>query len=379
MVQPVVRVRSVVGAALEVPLVEPFVIACGEVRTTRSALVRVELAAEDGRIAAGLGEAATLVPVTAEDLPDVLARLGEAAAVLGGRAVPMDDGLRGWTEALNEAAGGAPVTRAGLETAVLDALARLAGVPLRALLGGETGARTAAMTTDITIPIREVGKMVELARAHAAQGFSCFKVKVGREVEHDAEALAAIAAAVPGARFRIDANAGFSAAQALGLVERLARDAVAIECFEQPCGTDDLAGMAEVAAAIEPPVIADESVKRLADVERLAEARAADGVNLKIAKSGGLLAALAIGRAAQARGMRVMCGGMVETRLGMTAAAHVVAALGGVDFVDLDTAWLLAEDPFEGGYAASGPAYALGGEPGLGVVSRQGLPTATPR
>jgi L-alanine-DL-glutamate epimerase-like enolase superfamily enzyme len=62
-----------------------------------------------------------------------------------------------------------------------------------------------------------------------------------------------------------------------------------------------------------------------------------------------------------------MVGGMVETRLGMTAAAHVAAALGGARFIDLDTAWLLAEDPYEGGYRAQGPHYTLDPEPGLGV------------
>lgn len=96
-------------------------------------------------------------------------------------------------------------------------------------------------------------------------------------------------------------------------------------------------------------------------------AKAAGGVNLKLAKSGGPLGSLAIGRAALAAGLDLMVGGMVETRLGMTAAAHVAAALGGVRFIDLDTAWLLAEDLYEGGYRADGPKYVLGPEPGLGV------------
>lgn len=362
---------SVQVSPLSVPLVEPFVIACGTVTTTRNALLRVELAAIGGdRSVVGLGEAATLTPVTTEDQPDVLANLDVLGEDLERMTIPMDDGFSRLTAVLDAHAGDTPVARSAVEMAVLDAVAQLAGVPLRTLLGGEKGARTTTMTTDITIPIREVGTMVALARAHRAQGFSCFKVKVGRDVEHDLEALAAIAAAVPDARFRIDANGGFTAKDALLLMERLARGGIAVECFEQPCATDDLAGMAEVAAAIDPPVIADESVKHLGDVARLIEAKAADGVNLKIAKSGGVLAALAIGRAAQAHGLRVMCGGMVETRLGMTAAAHVVAALGGVDFVDLDTAWLLAEDPFEGGYAATGPVYVLDDQPGLGVTVR---------
>jgi L-alanine-DL-glutamate epimerase-like enolase superfamily enzyme len=368
---PLVCLGSVRASPLEVPLVEPFVIACGTVTTTRNALVRIDVMdGATGPSATGLGEAATLVPVTAEDLPDVLATLDAAGEDLEGMALPLDDGFRRLTEALDELAERTPVARSALETALLDGAARLAGLPLRVLLGGERGAATPAMTTDITIPIRDVATMAALARAHRAQGFTCFKVKVGRDVEHDFEAIAAIAAAVPDARFRIDANAGFTAREAISLMNRLGAAGLKIECFEQPCATDDLAGMAEVAAAIDPPVIADESVKRVADVARLVAARAADGVNLKIAKSGGPLAALAIGRAAQAAGLRVMCGGMVETRLGMTAAAHVVAALGGVDFVDLDTAWLLAEDPFEGGYAASGPDYVLDGRPGLGVSVR---------
>ncbi len=365
-----IRLLSWEVSPLEVGLLEPFVIACGTVTATRNALVRVTIEDGSGRTAEGLGEAATLVPVTTEDLPDALVNLRHVGDALRGRDIDLRAGWNDLSAALDAAAGGAMVSRAGAETALLDAVARLVNVPLRELLGGALGAATTTMTTDITIPIRPVGKMVDLAREHRSQGFSCFKVKVGRDVGHDVEALAAIAAAVPDARFRIDANAGFSAKDALALMDRLTRGGIAVECFEQPCGTDDLAGMAEVAAGIDPPVIADESVKHLEDVQRLVDARAADGVNLKLAKSGGLLAAVAIGRAAKAAGLSVMCGGMVETRLGMTAAAHVVAAIGGVDFVDLDTAWLLDADPFSGGYVASGPAYTLDKAPGLGVGMR---------
>ena len=167
---------------------------------------------------------------------------------------------------------------------------------------------------------------------------------------------------------RIDANAGFSAAEAIALGQAMEEERLSVECYEQPCAADDLAGMAAVAAALAPPVIADESVKTLADLGRVRLARAADGVNLKLVKSGGILGALAVGRAAKEAGMPLMMGGMVETRLGMTAGAHVAAALGGVEFVDLDTAWLLADDPYRGGYEADGPSYTLSDEPGLGVA-----------
>ena len=113
--------------------------------------------------------------------------------------------------------------------------------------------------------------------------------------------------------------------------------------------------MREVAAALDATVVADESVKGFDDLHDLVETRYAGAVNLKLAKLGGVLVAVRMGLAAQAAGLAVMAGGMVETRLGMTAAAHVACALGGVDFVDLDTAWLLAGDPYTGGYEAEGP------------------------
>jgi L-alanine-DL-glutamate epimerase-like enolase superfamily enzyme len=102
----------------------------------------------------------------------------------------------------------------------------------------------------------------------------------------------------------------------------------------------------------------------------LVKRRYADGINLKLAKTGSLRECVAMGRRAREAGLRIMVGGMVETRLGMTAAAHVACAVGGVDFVDLDTAWLLTDDPYVGGYEAEGPIYTLPVRAGLGIRRR---------
>jgi L-Ala-D/L-Glu epimerase len=354
-------VEAVFARPLSVPLIEPFVIASGRVDATRAVEVAVRVAWR-GRTATGLGEAACLPPVTREDQGDVLRAIEDAAAMLTTRPIDGVASLAGL--------GLGPVARAGLETAVLDALACIAGVPLRILLGGGGDATPATLETDVTIAIAEPEHMASLARAWFARGFRALKIKVGKDVDADARALGAVGRAVPSARLRVDANAGYTAGEAIAVARACERLGLAIECWEQPCAEDDLDGLAEVAAALDAPVIADESVKRVEDVAVLALRRCADGVNLKLAKSGGPLAALAIGRAAQAAGLQVMMGGMVETRLGMTAAAHVACALGGVDFVDLDTAWLLADDPYEGGYLADGPRYTLPVTPGLGVTVR---------
>ena len=127
--------------------------------------------------------------------------------------------------------------------------------------------------------------------------------------------------------------------------------------------------MAAVTAASPVPVVADESCRGPDDSDRLLAARAAHAINLKLSKLGGPLAALALGRRARAAGLGLMAGAMVETRIGLLAMAHVVAALGGVDWVDLDTAFLLAADPFAGGWQVEGPRIALDDTPGLDVTA----------
>jgi L-alanine-DL-glutamate epimerase-like enolase superfamily enzyme len=127
--------------------------------------------------------------------------------------------------------------------ALLDALARHAGLPLWRWLSGQRGPAP-GIETDITLPILPPTRMVELARHWAALGFRSFKVKVGRSLADDLAALNAIAGAVPGAHIRADANCGFTAAEALRLVAEVERLGFQLECLEQPCAVEDVAGAA---------------------------------------------------------------------------------------------------------------------------------------
>ncbi|HKU39647.1 MAG TPA: dipeptide epimerase, partial [Polyangiales bacterium] len=302
--------------------------------------------------------------VTQEDQPDVLLTIQTAAGALEGRTCER-------LEALSELLPTEPVTRAGLECALLDAWARLAGQPVCALLGGAPR----PLITDITLPISEPARMAELAAEYRAAGFRSFKVKVGKALEADLRALQAVHARVNDACYRLDANGGFTAREALELLAHTRSAGLAVECFEQPCARSDLDGMAQVARDGGVPVIADESLRSDADLTQLLATRAAHGVNLKLAKLGGPLTALALGRRARAHGLSLMCGGMVETRLGIAAMAHVACALPAVEYVDLDTAFLLASDPFHGGYVDLGPRLELTAAPGWGV----GQISAAPR
>lgn len=390
------RLISLRASPLSIPLREPFVIATARMDATRAVLVRATVEGEGGARAEGLGEAAALWPVTREDQPELLAITTRAAGALAGRSWRAPREL---DRLIDGALGSSPVARAGVECAVLDALARLARRPLARALAddladdeaedeAEDATRAPApdteraageggvlhrFHTDVTLPIAAPAHMAAGALAWRARGFTAFKVKVGRAWPEDRDALRAVAAAVPDARFRLDANEGFAAREALALLDEARAAGLAIECFEQPCRRDDVAGMAEVTAhAGDVPIVADESLRSEADLDAILRARAATAVNLKLVKLGGLRAALRIGLRARREGLGVMAGAMVETRLGLCAMAHVVAALArlappGVDWVDLDTALLLASDPFAGGTSLEGPEGTLEDAPGLGV------------
>jgi L-alanine-DL-glutamate epimerase-like enolase superfamily enzyme len=224
------------------------------------------------------------------------------------------------------------------------------------------------MITDITLPIGEPEHLAALALGYRARGFASYKVKVGKSREADRAVLTSLARVIHGARVRLDANEGFSADDALRLLDDARSLGLVVECFEQPCSRNDTLAMARVTAEGGVPVVADESCRSLDDVERIAGEGLAHAVNLKLVKLGGVRESVAVGRRARALGLDLMAGAMVETRLGLSAMAHVVTALGGVEWLDLDTAFLLADDPFRGGYHADGATLTLVEAPGLGVT-----------
>jgi L-alanine-DL-glutamate epimerase-like enolase superfamily enzyme len=368
--EPTLRILSVTTEPLEVPLIDPFVIATARVDATTSVRVSVELSGNGGRVG-GLGEAACLQPFTHEGPADVHAALRGIAPALLGRSLVAPT-IEGFAALVGGALDGAPVARAGLQVALLDAVARAERRHLVSLLDPSVPLPR-RLVSDVTLPILPIERLVTLAVEWRARGFRTFKVKVGHDLDEDRAALLAVAGRVPEARFRLDANGGFTAAQALALLRACLAAGLHVECFEQPCPRDDLDGLEAVQAAVPGvPVIADESLRGADDLDLILARRGRiGGINLKIVKVGGVLEALTLGRRARAAGLQVMVGGMVETRLGMSAAACLAACFDEV-LTDLDTAWLLTRDPFIGGYEADGEVYEVGRGTGHGVSPAPG-------
>lgn len=256
-------------------------------------------------------------------------------------------------------ADGPAPARAALDLALHDRLGRLNNRPLYDLLGLP---KPRPLPTSFTLAIDDPEAMGRSAAE--LTGCSVIKLKLGGADGRDLERVAAVRAARPDVTLYVDANAGWTAAEAIAEIDRMV--ALGVALVEQPVAKSDYEGMGRVQAASAVPVVADESVQTMADVERLAAA-GVGGINLKLMKVGGLGPGLAILRRARELGLGVMLGCMVETSIGATAMAHL---MGLADWLDLDAPWLIANDPFDGlTYDEAGRVH-VPDRTGIGVIRR---------
>jgi len=247
--------------------------------------------------------------------------------------------------------------RSAIDLALHDRIARRLGVPLFELLNLPNPKE---MPTSFTIAIDTPQAMAHMALEMCA--YPIIKVKLGSD--DDRARLAAVRAARPDARLRVDANAGWTYAEAVQRLEDLLP--YDLEMIEQPLARQAIEDMGRLQRICPVPIVADESVQTLQDVERLAAA-GVQGINLKLMKVGGISPAVAALRRAQQLGLRIMLGCMVETSLGTTAMAHLSGA---AEWIDLDAPLLIANDPFEGIRYDSGGRIHLPQRPGIGAVER---------
>jgi L-alanine-DL-glutamate epimerase-like enolase superfamily enzyme len=206
-----------------------------------------------------------------------------------------------------------------------------------------TASPSFTVATLVTVPVGEPDEIAEAARARVAEGFRTLKLKVGTDAATDvARVRAARDGAGPDVALRVDANTGWDCFEAVRVIRALEDAGVGVQLVEQPVGRRDLLGLAHVRRHVETPVMADESVFDVDDLVELVRHEAADLVNVKIAKAGGLTPALELARAARAHGLGVSVGCMLESAVGVSAAAALAAQVDCDVDPDLDGAWWLA-------------------------------------
>jgi len=325
-------------SAIDLPLVHPFKIARGEETLTRTALVRVRADELEG-----IGEA---TPIE---------RYGETydsvAAYFDTHAPAADDPYR--LEALLH--DGIPAAaRAGLDLALYDLIGKDLGKPLYALLGLDP-----AMTPVTSFTIGIADPETTLKKVAEVGDHPILKVKLGTGTPAEQIETIALIRETYAGTIRIDANEGWDPADAIQILSELAR--FDIELCEQPIPAGHPERLRAVRERVTIPIVTDEDSLVAADLPRLYGC--VDGINVKLAKTGGIRGALAMIHTARAMGLKVMLGCMVESAIAATAAAHLSPL---VDWADIDGPFLTASDPFEGVTYDRGKLV-LPDAPGLGV------------
>ncbi|MEN5426683.1 dipeptide epimerase [Stenotrophomonas pennii] len=359
------KITDIELGMLRVPLKTPFKTALRTVDTVEDVVVMVRT--DTGHT--GYGEAAATAVITGDTHGSIIEAIRHFIKPrLVGQDVANLNRLCGLVQSSMERNSSA---KAAVEIALYDLWAQLHGAPLYQMLGGGDP----VITTDITISVDYIEKMVADSLSALDRGFESLKIKVGKDIGLDIERVKAIHAAVEGrALLRLDANQGWTAKQAVHAMRALEEAGVVLELLEQPVKAADIAGLKYVTDRVNTPVMADESVFNPSQVIDLIQQRAADIVNIKLMKTGGLSNAIRIADIAAIHGVPCMIGCMIESSISVAAAVHLAVAKSDViTKVDLDGPSLGQFDPVSGGVTFNESEISISDAPGLGITEVRGL------
>ncbi|MGB5554277.1 MAG: dipeptide epimerase [Flavobacteriaceae bacterium] len=330
------RITKITYERLELELSEPYTIAYETISRATNFILKIET---DGKLV-GYGCAApdpvvteetadevdeairrTIIPFLRNENPFHYARIIEELGLM----------LKGKSSAL-----------AMVDMALLDLVSKKCDVPLYQFLGGYRS----RIATSITIGILPVDETLRIAKQYLDQGFFILKIKGGLNLNEDIEKMLRLRESFPEVILRFDGNQGYTVADAVAFVQ--ATKNVKIEIFEQPTkvGSDEKMGL--VTQGVEIPVMADESLKTLMDVFRLARNERIDMINIKLQKVGGILEAMHINSVAKAAELEAMVGCIDECSLGIAAGLHFALSRPNIHYADLDGHLDMIDDSFKG-------------------------------
>lgn len=358
------KIAKIETGEVWIPLVTPFKTALRTVDSVNDIIVRIT--ADDGQM--GFGEAPPTAVITGDTKESIRGAIEEFIAP---NLVGMEiDNLDGIMKKLHGCILKNTSAKAAVDMAVYDLFAKSCKKPLYKVLGGSQS----EIETDLTISVNEISEMVEDSLKAVEQGFRILKIKVGKEGLKDIDRVKAIRQAVgPEIRLRIDANQGWSPKEAVRIIRTMEDMGISMDLVEQPVSAHDFNGMKYVTSQVYTPILADESVFSMEDAVRLIQEKAADLINIKLMKTGGIYQALKICGIAENYGVECMIGCMLESKIAVSAAAHLAAAKSIITRADLDGPSLCKEDPYTGGPIYEGNRIIMNESPGLGITAVPGF------
>ncbi len=358
------KITEVKLGIISVPLRVPFKTALRTVNRLED--VVVEIHTDTGAV--GYGEAPPTGAITGDTTGAIIGAIQDhLTGTIVGRDV---DDFESLMIAINKCVVKNTSAKAAVDIALWDLYGQLYNIPVYKLLGGSRN----QITTDITISVNDPDEMARDAINAVERGYDTLKMKAGVNPSLDVERLSAIRQAVGyDVCIRIDANQAWTPKEAVRILNQMQEKGLNIELVEQPVDAHDLEGLKYVTERSYVPVLADESIFSPADAMTVLQTHAADLINIKLMKCGGLYNALKIASAAEVYGVECMIGCMLEAKISVNAAVHLACAKQIITRVDLDGPVLCTEDPVEGGAVFNEKQITVSSEPGLGIKNVAGI------
>lgn len=322
----------------------PFTIATGTMHYAQNIFIRVHTSTG----LYGVGECSAFPMIVGETQATCYEMAKDFAAIWKGKDATE---IEARMNELHAASAFNRTVKSAFDMALYDLAAKKAGQPLYAFLGGS---KSKKLETDITVGIAEPSRMAEQALAFKQQGFRIIKIKLGKDPVEDVQRVRQIRSAVGDALLlRVDANQGWDEDGARYALQNMSQ--YNIQFCEQPMRYWNDARLPALRTASAVKIMADESVFDHHDAQRLIAAGACDYVNIKFAKSGGILEAMQINDCCEKNNIPCMMGGMLESRVALSAFAHFALAHDNIIFYDMDTCMLgHKQDPVTGGVQYNG-------------------------
>lgn len=358
------HITNIRTGLITIPLRTPFKTSLRTIDHITSVVVAVDT--DTG--VSGIGEAHPTGPITGESLGSVRGAISEfiLPRLKGKEIANLEDTLNTLDGAMvkNTSA------KAAVEMAIFDLFGKKYNIPVYRLLGGFRN----QVETDLTISVNSPEEMAADSRIAVERGFRILKLKVGLNPELDIQRIKAVKEATGNdVVLRLDANQGWTAREAIKIMNEIEWEIPGIELVEQPVDAHDIDGLKWVKENINTPVLADEAVFSALDAENIINRRAADYLNIKLMKTGGLRGALRICALAETHRVECFLGCMMESKISVTAAAHLACARSIITRCDLDSPSLCASDPVRGGIEINGPWLKVTEAPGLGIEGVDGV------
>jgi L-alanine-DL-glutamate epimerase-like enolase superfamily enzyme len=333
----VIKIAETVIYKFSIPM-HPFTIATGKMNFAQNTLIKIITDQE----LIGLGECSAFPMIVGETQNTCFEMAKDFAAVWKGKnAEAIDERM---TE-LHALTAFNSTIKSAFEMALFDITAKAANVPLYKFLGGEKK----ALETDLTIGLGSPDEMARQAIEFVSRGVRILKIKVGKNAKDDIERVKKIRENVDkNIQLRVDANQGWNFNEAVTVLNAIHE--FDIQFCEQPLRAWDDPLLPDLKNRTAIPIMADESVWDHHDADRLIRANACSYVNIKFAKSGGILEATRINQVCEELNVPCMMGGMLESRLALSAFAHFATVHPNIKFYDMDTCMLGHKtDPIVGG------------------------------